>query len=232
MQVPGIKQRDEEWYKLRYSHLGSSEVGHIIEIYEANHQTRPPDKVFKDLNVLEQCIKQFKNRPSEPNFLCSWGIAQEPNALRTYLATKFTDDDFPKIETDSYYFYSWRDYNTPEENEVFCERLSASPDGIVLREPRCTSTLIEIKCPFGRVPQEGVVPKIYKNQLQYLMEILDLAKLHYVEYQPPMKRNDFKQFFAVTEVQRDRFWWYKVKPWLFAFCKAWNELDRIKQLDS
>jgi len=91
--------------------------------------------------------------------------------------------------------------------------LGGSPDGITE-----SGKLLEIKCP----PKRAItaeVPKYYVPQIQILMEIFDLEECDFVQYKPgePLQ---------VTNVQRDRKWFYESLPILEKF---WQDvLERRK----
>jgi len=82
--------------------------------------------------------------------------------------------------------------------------LGASPDGVT-----STGKLIEIKCPYKRVPIPYDVPHHYWPQIQVQMECTGLDACYFVQWQPA-SLNGVEELFTITTVERDRQWFKSV----------------------
>lgn len=134
----------------------------------------------------------------EPSFqgneATEWGNLHEPIAIEKY--EKKTGNkvlDFGLLESIN-------------KGEDF---LAGSPDGIT-----STGTLIEVKCPFRRVPN-GSVPDHYMHQLQTLMHILDLQNCDFIEYCPGTVWQD--EILSIVHVPRDGAFWMRIYPKILSF---------------
>jgi putative phage-type endonuclease len=92
--------------------------------------------------------------------------------------------------------------------------LGGSPDGLT-----DTNCLVEIKCPMRRKIIPGEVPIWYNAQIQVCMEIMDVEKCYFVEYQPIEISWPKEAVFSVTIVPRDREWFAKYLPIMDTFWK-------------
>jgi len=97
------------------------------------------------------------------------------------------------------------------------EHLAGSPDGIT-----SCSRLIEVKCPFRRVPTE-VVPEVYIFQVQFLMHTLLLKECDFIQYVPGGTWTSEKLF--ITRVPYDPYFWYARALALDSF---WEEVMMIR----
>lgn len=79
--------------------------------------------------------------------------------------------------------------------------LGASPDGVTN-----TGRLVEIKCPYKRVPVPNEVPHHYWPQIQVQLECTDLDECYFVQWQPAHLSPDDTERFTITVVERDRKW--------------------------
>lgn len=101
------------------------------------------------------------------------------------------------------------------------EFLAGSPDGIT-----ASGRLIEIKCPFRRVPTDSV-PEHYKYQLQFLMQILNLDVCDFIQLVPETHWRP--ETFIVTVVHRDKYWWARKFPIIKRF---WAEVLEVREAQS
>ena len=85
--------------------------------------------------------------------------------------------------------------------------LGGSPDGLT-----DTNCLIEVKCPFRRQIERGVVPLCYEAQIQICMEIMDVESCFFIQYAPYEITFPKPEVFDVTIVPRDRGWFEKYLP--------------------
>lgn len=65
--------------------------------------------------------------------------------------------------------------------------------------------LIEIKCPYKRMPEPQVVPHHYYPQIQVQLECTGLDACYFIQWQPE-SLNGVKEIFCITTVERDRQW--------------------------
>jgi len=115
-------------------------------------------------------------------------------------------------------------YSTKVYEFGLCEHpehqwLGGSPDGVTI-----DGILLEIKCPYSRIPTDSVPPQYYP-QLQVCMEVLDLEMAHFVEYIPECHGN---YVFQMIRVPRDREWFKSNLPKLK---QSWEQI-RICQEDN
>jgi putative phage-type endonuclease len=89
-------------------------------------------------------------------------------------------------------------------------QIGGSPDGITT-----DGVVIEIKCPLSREIIPGVMPKLYKGQVQGLMAIANMEEAHFVQYRPAGLWSE--QVLDITVVKRDRVYWAWVEPQLLRF---------------
>ena len=89
--------------------------------------------------------------------------------------------------------------------------LGASPDGVTN-----SGKLIEVKCPYKRVPVPNEVPHHYWPQMQVQMECTDLDACLFIQWSPK-ERNGFGEIFTITTVERDRQWFAENRDRLKAF---------------
>lgn len=97
------------------------------------------------------------------------------------------------------------------------EFLAGSPDGIT-----ASGRLIEIKCPYRRVPTDSV-PEHYKYQLQFLMQILNLDVCDFIQLVPETHWR--AETFIITVVHRDKYWWAQKLPIITRF---WDDVLDVR----
>lgn len=80
--------------------------------------------------------------------------------------------------------------------------LAGSPDGV------CNNrALVEIKCPFRRAIDPGIVPQQYVGQIQTCMEICDADHCWFIQYVPETTWTN--EILDIVKVPRDRQWFEK-----------------------
>ena len=106
--------------------------------------------------------------------------------------------------------------------------LGGSPDGVTI-----DGILIEIKCPWKRVPKENEIPEHYIPQVLVCLETLDLEMAHFIEYVPPELRGG-EEIFYVTRIARDREWFTEKLPVMRDFWEKMricqDDNDKIQEL--
>lgn len=80
------------------------------------------------------------------------------------------------------------------------EWLGASPDGVT-----SSGKLVEIKCPYKRVPEPTEVPHHYWPQIQVQLECTGLDACYFIQWQPE-HLNGQQEIFTIITVERDRQW--------------------------
>ena len=170
-------QRTDEWLKERNTMVTASEIGGVL--LKGGYKTALKNKVGSILGQDHGIGQAFKG-----NVMTQWGTDNE-DAVRDRFC---------------------REYNEVC-HETGCLRhpvysfMGASPDGILE-----SGSLLEIKCPYSRVPKMGVVPKGYLDQMQMQMEVCGLNKCYYVEWQPSMCFEIETDTFLVQVIDRDPEW--------------------------
>lgn len=118
--------------------------------------------------------------PFRGNFMTEWGERHEDEAVALYEAR--TGERVFDMGLVQHPRVSW---------------IAGSPDGVTL-----SGKLVEVKCPYGRRIQRGVVPAHYMGQVQCLMDILGLQSCDFVQYWPGSPKRP-EQVFDVTTIPYD-----------------------------
>lgn len=188
-----LVQRSDAWYEARKTSITASQVAAILGVKGA-FDTR--------LDVLRKKLYLTDDATFDGNAATRHGVRYEPEAIRRY------ENHVGRVVVP---FGLLKSVN---ENEPF---YAASPDGITQ-----DGLLVEVKCPFSRVPTEEV-PAYYLPQLQFSMHIFDIEACDFIQYVPETTWTN--EVFIVTRVQRDRAWMDAARPVLEAF---WNEVLRLR----
>lgn len=153
-------QKDAEWLRKRSKCITSTDVASIIG---QNPYADKTEVLYKKLKIDSFC----------GNEATRWGEANEDAAIEelerrtgclvsTFGLLKIADSHARKLGG---------------------LQLAGSPDGILA----CGRAIVEVKCPFRRKIQPGVVPKYYIPQIQTVMELLreyNVCKCYFVQYDP------------------------------------------------
>lgn len=151
--VPKLQQRSDEWYAQRRRMLTASDLASVVN---KNHYA-------SRRSILEKKVEEIKGtggfKFSAPAL--KWGVMYEAVALRCYLGKRanIVCHEFGLIP-----------HPNPEVP------FGASPDGITEH-----GIMVELKCPYSRVIQHGVVPENYYLQIQGQLEVCNLDECDYVE---------------------------------------------------
>lgn len=100
--------------------------------------------------------------------------------------------------------------------------LGGSPDDITE-----DGIVIEVKCPLFRKIEMGVCPKHYEGQVRMNMEICDLDKAVFIEYQPQNESKGKDMILNVVHFERDPNWLPSVLPTLELF---WNSVIHYRNV--
>lgn len=168
LERPLVPQRSPEWFKLREKRITASEAASCFQASLKNvtpylkhfptaqvtiNATANPYCSYEDFMRRKLGYDQFKG-----NKATEFGTLYEPMATRLYEKVKETVvHEFGFMEHETIPF------------------IGASPDGITP-----DGVMLEIKCPFKRVPN-GVPPLYYYIQMQLQLEVCDLDMCHYLE---------------------------------------------------
>lgn len=189
-----VPQRSNEWYTRRRNRITASSVPAILG------EDAWKDRVatmWSKLRKTDGSIDQHSSTAMRH------GIVNEPYAIKLYeILTKKKVLEFGLMDS----------INPGEK--IF----AASPDGITQ-----DGILIEVKCPYSRIPKKGVVPKQYVGQLQYQLHIFGLETAHFVEYVPPTKWEPGT--LIITVVLKDPNWIVRARPVLQSF---WDDLVSLR----
>ncbi len=82
--------------------------------------------------------------------------------------------------------------------------------------------LVEVKCPFSRIPN-STVPEHYVPQVQFMLHCLDIETCDFVQFVPGDVWTE--EVLIVTRVLRDREWMAKAKPVLDLF---WQDVEFLR----
>lgn len=153
-------QKDDEWLKKRSKCITSTDVASIIG-----------QNPYSDVtDVLHKKLKLDEFRGNEAT---RWGEANEDAAIEEIeRRTGCLVSTFGLLEI-----------SEAHGQKLGGLRLAGSPDGILA----CGRAIVEVKCPFRRKIQPGVVPKYYMPQIQTVMEILRpyrVDRAWFVQYDP------------------------------------------------
>ena len=91
------------------------------------------------------------------------------------------------------------------------EYFGASPDGVAKEHP----ILVEIKCPYRRKIEAGVIPPHYIDQLEFQMAVTCLPIVHFVQFQPATLTT--RGVLDITEKAADPTWCERNFPKLHDF---------------
>ena len=178
-----------------------------------NHITASAMASICKANPYESRLSVFKKKLGEGpvfkgNKATEWGNLYEDVAIEKY----------EKLKNERVLEFGLLESLNPNE-----EFLAGSPDGIT-----ATEKLIEVKCPYRRVPTE-VVPIHYVYQVQFLMHILRLKTCDFIQFVPESTWN--QEVLIITKVDYDpnffKVNWYYLKSFwdsvMEARCKRDNE---------
>lgn len=100
--------------------------------------------------------------------------------------------------------------------------LGGSPDDITH-----DGIVIEVKCPLFRKIEMGKCPKHYEAQVRMNMEICDLDRAVFIEYQPENKEKGKEKILNVVDFYRDPSWFSDIFHKLESF---WNDVLKYRSI--
>lgn len=154
----------------------------------------------RDILLEEKTGGKRREIPSFVKMMMDWGNDLEEEA-RDHFAIK---EGLEVFETGCVYHSDLWENHIP---------VGASPDGLVVVDGELW--VVEIKCPYKRVPQKGIVPPIYKDQIQGQIWVLGAVGCFFIQYVPPRGQND--RILYVDKVLRDDSWAPTTVPHLISF---------------
>ena len=143
---PLIKQRSDEWYRLRKGRLTASDLHDACDMRKHLIKNKALNTTF-DLSHI-QAIQ--------------WGVIFESVALKIYSSTR------NRVKINEFGLIP----------DPYIECFGASPDGIT-----DLGIMVEIKCPFSRKIEKGVVPPKYMSQMQGQLAVCKLEECDYAEFE-------------------------------------------------
>ena len=182
-----------EWFGARDVRLTASDVGAVLG--HAKYYVQGRVKYYSTAEDV-YLRKTFQGKPFKTNIACQHGHKYEPMAATAYevvTGIKCWPEDIGLV--------THRDY----------KHFGASPDRVAIEN----EILVEIKCPFRRKIEPGVIPEMYMDQIQFQMEVCDLDICHFVQFKPGNLA--VRGILDITEVKRDPEWWKRHLPTLQAF---------------
>ena len=190
----GFVQRSDEWFRARLHLLSASDCAAVIG---QNKHASYDDVMKKKLGL---------GKPFKSNVATQHGVKYEDVALKAFeRITKIhvIPRDFGLVKHSKYPF------------------IGASPDGITFEaNPR----LLEIKCPYYRVPKPGYIPEYYIPQMQQQMAVFNLDSCFYFEYWPSSTFQEER--YLLTEIKREPLWLFTHLPKIQDFV---NEMYKKRQ---
>jgi putative phage-type endonuclease len=154
----GPSQRTPEWYSARSCLLTASDLHDGLNGGRESFVRRRAVERRKHRAILSGGAAADEDKPECMSAAVRWGVDFEPVALAVYEARE-------GAEVHAFGLLRHRSL----------ECLGASPDGITSQ-----GVLVEIKCPYSRVPDGRVLPK-YATQVQAQLEVCNLRKCDFVE---------------------------------------------------
>jgi putative phage-type endonuclease len=153
-------QKDSEWLRKRRKCITSTDVASIIGQNPYSDRT---DVLYKKLK-----LDSFQG-----NEATRWGEANEDAAIEELeRRTGCLVSTFGLLKI-----------SESHSRKLGGLQLAGSPDGILA----CGRAIVEVKCPFRRKIQPGVIPKYYLPQIQTVMELLReyrVSRCFFVQYDP------------------------------------------------
>lgn len=147
----GYKQRSDDWYKLMGSTVGGSELGSILGI---NPYQKKRDLINNKVEILK--YGHIRNNKADAP-ACWWG-------------TMFESVLMAIIE---------KEWKTTIYGDDICiqkyEGHRNSPDGICVSKNGKKIVLLELKCPYRRIPKDGQMPEYYIPQVLSGLSVVDIA---------------------------------------------------------
>jgi putative phage-type endonuclease len=191
--VPQYEQRTPEWYEVRQTLMTASNAGAALGM--------KPFASFAG-DPRDDAIQQIVYRTFTGNIATRHGQKHE-DAVRDRFC------EIMGVRAREYGLIRHSDVRPPGEGYDW---LAASPDGIT----DC-GMMIEIKCPYRRQIKPMYIPDIYHAQMQVQMEVCDLDRCAFVQWQPNYLSETGHDIFDIQMVERDRAWFETNRPKLQSF---------------
>jgi putative phage-type endonuclease len=195
LSLPQPIQRTPEWFAARYQRLTASDIATSLG---DNPYERP------DMLILK---KTGHGEKFEGNEATRHGQFWEEHVQNLFCER-----------------LGWNHYDSGLLLHPTIDFLGGSPDGLLSRPDGSDCALLEIKCPLRRQIKHGEIPPYYIGQVQLCMEIANVDKIFFVQFQPETLISD--EIFSVLEIARDRDWFAEKLPILQAF---WLEVLHCRE---
>jgi putative phage-type endonuclease len=191
-----IEQRTDEWYAARNKLIGGSESANMCIEPSKKSPFEDKGKIFLRKNGL---IEGFKG-----NQFTAHGQKYEDEACEKYA----------NLCNETVFLFGLVRHPDPEHYYI-----GGSPDGIT-----ASGKLVEIKCPYARKIQEGVVPGYYFPQVQQCMFVLNLKTCDFIQYKPGSTWTT--EVLTVTKIDWDPVWWEDHLRRLRSF---WTDMELYRE---
>lgn len=181
LSIPHIPQRSEEWLNLRKNMLTASDLAQALG--KGKFGTR---NALLQKKALALCNEYKPPVKEEPGYFGSmapmkWGTMFEPMISRIYSERNGN--------------IMIHDFGLLKHPSLMC--FGASPDGITE-----TGKMVEIKCPWKRKIDTGVVPEQYLLQIQGQLAVCGLYECDYIEV--VMENIDGEEAYYVMVPEEER----------------------------
>lgn len=190
---PRITQHTDDWYAQRKLRITASDIAAVLGLNKYCSRNR----------VFKKKTGQASDSSKYVAPACEWGLRLESEAAKVYEAVTGIE----LIE---------EDIGLVVHEHLDC--LGASPDRVAKYFP----ILIEIKCPYNRQIQPGIVPVYYNPQVQTQLQVCNMHECHFVQYIPPSLCA--RGHIDITVVERDDDWWAAQLPTILTF---WDEVKHF-----
>lgn len=174
-----IKQRTEEWYRIRHNCFSASNIWKVFDSLAQKNSL-----IYEKCNPPKIFHSNHQNKPNAMN----WGIKYEPVSIQIY------EHKHPKTKVNTNYGCILH------RNYPF---IGASPDGINISEEDSAKygRMVEVKNIYNR-EITGIPLEEYWIQMQMQMEVCELSKCDFLETR-------FKEFETETDFYLDILTEYK-----------------------
>ncbi len=163
-----LEQRSEAWYHIRLGRITGTSFNDLM--------AKPDTKCYNDLitDIAGEIITEEKEDTDEyTSPAMERGVELEVEARKIY-------ESLFECNVEQIGFI------TPDEDSEFNEWIGISPDGLIGEDGG-----LEIKCPLRKTHlnyiENGVLPTVYKNQVQSSLWITGRKWWDFMSYYPDMK---------------------------------------------
>lgn len=206
------EQRTDEWLKFRKDKLTGSDFADAVGLGYGGSDSKRRQLLFKKCG--------YDPKPFTGNDATIHGTRYEPVAQSVYESK--TGNRVVELNI--------LPFPDSMQDHSF---LAYSPDGVAIVKDDTTEVpvLIEIKCPYRRKIESGVVPSYYYPQLQFGLQIMKAYGIdtvcHFIQFKPGPVHEMEDYTLDITVVERDDDWWNTYFP---KAAKFWKDVQKYREL--